>query len=171
MNISCTKLRETDRIISQYFSSHNNGWLRSALGTLTHLGSGGVWIIIYALLFIFLDDHFTQLLLTLILAEMIGLLTIIILRYMTKRKRPSIHYKYYFLTPWNRYSFPSHHTLRVFIIAVIVGKDYPEIFPLLLIMAATVSFSRIYLSKHYLSDVLAGAFLGIMLAMASRSFI
>ena len=42
---------------------------------------------------------------------------------------------------------------------------------LLLIMAATVSFSRTYLSKHYLSDVLAGAFLGIILAMASRSFV
>jgi undecaprenyl-diphosphatase len=59
----------------------------------------------------------------------------------------------------------------VFIIAVVVGTDYPEVLPLLLIMAATVSFSRIYLSKHYLSDVLAGAFLGIILAMASRSFI
>ncbi len=171
MNIFCTKLMETDRIINQYFSSHNNRWLRSALGTLTHLGTGGVWITIYALFFMFLDDHFTQLLLTLILAEMIGLFTIIMLRYMTKRKRPMIHYKYYFLTPWNRYSFPSHHTLRAFIIAVIVGIDYPEVFPLLLIMAATVSFSRIYLSKHYLSDVLAGAFLGIILAMASRTFI
>ena len=162
---------ETDRIISQYFSSHNNRWLRGAFRALTYLGTGAVWIILYALFLVFLQDHFTQLLLTLILAEMIGLFTIIMLRYMTKRKRPMIHYKYYFLTPWNRYSFPSHHTLRAFIIAVIVGMDYPEVFPLLLIMAATVSFSRIYLSKHYLSDVLAGAFLGIILAMASRSFV
>ncbi len=162
---------ETDRIINQYFSSHNNRWLRSALGASSYLGTGGVWIILYALSFIFLDDHFTQLLLTLILAEMIGLFTIIMLRYMTKRKRPCIHYKYYSLTPWNRYSFPSHHTLRAFIIAVIVGTDYPALLPFLLIMAATVSFSRIYLLKHYLSDVLAGAFLGIILAMASRTFI
>jgi len=162
---------ETDRIISQYFSSHTNRWLRSVLRTLTYLGTGGVWITIYALFFIFLDDPFTQLLLTLILAEMIGLLTIIILRYITKRKRPIIRYKHPSLTPWNRYSFPSHHTLRVFITTVIVGTDSPGLFPLLLIMATTVGFSRIYLSKHYLSDVLAGALLGIMLAMASQSFI
>ena len=147
---------ETDRIISQYFSSHNNRWLRSALGALTYLGTGSVWIILYVLFLIFLQDHFTQLLLTLILAEMIGLFTIIMLRYMTKRKRPIKHYKCYFLTPWNRYSFPSHHTLRVFIIAVIIWTDLPALLPFLLIMAATVSFSRIYLSKHYLSDVLAG---------------
>jgi len=162
---------ETDRIISQYFSSHNNRWLRGAFRALTYLGTGAVWIILYALFLIFLQDHFTQLLLTLILAEIIGLFTIIILRYMTKRKRPIIHYKYFSLTPWNRYSFPSHHTLRSFIIAVIVGTDYPGLFPFLLIMAATISFSRIYLSKHYLSDVLAGALLGILLAMVSQRFI
>ena len=171
MNISFAKLMEMDLIISRYFSSHNNPWLRGALGALTYLGTGAVWITLYALALIFLQDRFAQLILTLILAEMIGLLTIIILRYMTKRKRPVIHYKYFSLTPWNRYSFPSHHTLRSFIIAVIVGTYSPGLLPFLLIMAATISFSRIYLSKHYLSDVLAGALLGILLAMVSQRFI
>ena len=171
MNISFGKLMEMDRTVSQYFASHNNPWLRAPLRALTHLGTGAVWITVYALFFIFLQNHFTQLILTLILAEVIGLLTIIVLRYMTKRKRPIIHYKYLSLTPWNRYSFPSHHALRSFIIAVILGTYYPWLLPFLLVMAATVSFSRIYLLKHYLSDVLVGALLGILLATASQRFI
>ena len=162
---------EMDRIISHYFASHNNPWLRTALGALTHLGSGAVWITVYALLLVLFHDQFSQIILALILAEVIGLLIIITLRYMTKRERPIIHYKYFSLTPWNRYSFPSHHTLRSFIIAVILGTYFSGLLPFLLVMAATVSFSRIYLLKHYLSDVLVGALLGILLATASQRFI
>jgi len=172
MNISFSRLTELDRRISRYFASHNNPWLRGALRALTHLGTGAIWISLYALwLIFFLQDHYTRLILTLILAEVIGLLTIIILRYMIKRKRPIISYRYFYLTPWNKYSFPSHHTLRSFIIAVVIGTDFPRLLPLLLIMAATVSFSRIYLLKHYLSDVLAGTLLGILLAMMSQRLI
>ena len=160
-----------DRKIKEYFASHNNPWLRTALGALTHLGSGAVWITVYALLLVLFHDQFSQLILALILAEVIGLLTIIILRYMTKRKRPIIHYKYFSLTPWNRYSFPSHHALRSFIIAVIVGTDFPGLLLFLLVMAASVSFSRIYLLKHYLSDVLVGVLLGILLATVSQRFV
>jgi undecaprenyl-diphosphatase len=168
LNTPCAKLMEMDRMISEHFTSHNNSWLRVALGTLTHLGTGTLWIPLYALFLIFLQEHFARLILTLILAELIGLVTIIALRYMTRRERPIMAHKYSFLTPWNRYSFPSHHTLRSFMIAVIVGTHFPGLLPWLLILAATVSFSRIYLSKHYLSDVLGGALLGILLAVASQ---
>jgi len=160
-----------DRKIKEYFASHNNPWFRAALGALTHLGSGAVWITVYALLLVLFHDQFSQIILALILAEVIGLLIIITLRYMTKRERPIIHYKYFSLTPWNRYSFPSHHALRSFIIAVIVGTDFPGLLLFLLVMAASVSFSRIYLLKHYLSDVLVGVLLGILLATVSQRFV
>jgi len=171
MNLFFVKFLEIDRKINEYFVSHNNPKLRTALRALTYLGTGALWIPIYALVLGFFYNHFTPLILNLILAELMGLLTIIILRYMTKRKRPIIKYKYFPLTPWNRYSFPSHHTLRSFIIAVIVGTDFPTLLPFLIIMAVMISFSRIYLSKHYLSDVLVGTLLGILLAMTSQRLI
>ena len=168
MNIAFAEFMKMDRIISQYFASHNNPWLRAVLGALTHLGTGAVWLSLYALFLVFLNDLFAPLFLTLVLAELIGLLTIIILRYMTKRKRPTAHYKNFSLTPWNKYSFPSHHALRSFIIAVVIGTEVPGLLPFLLILAAIISFSRIYLSKHYLSDVLVGVFLGILSAAAAQ---
>jgi undecaprenyl-diphosphatase len=165
------KLPEIDQNINEYFVSRNNRWLRALLGALTHLGTGFLWVAIYVLFFGFFNNYFGRLILTLILAELIGLLTIIILKYMTKRKRPDTHYKHFYLTPWNKYSFPSHHALRSFIIAVIAGTYFPRLLPYLIVMAATVSFSRIYLSKHYLSDVLAGVLLGVLVAMASQRLI
>ena len=160
-----------DQGISQYFSSHHNRCLSSILGALTHLGTGAFWISAYVLFLIFFYDPLAQLIFTLILAEIIGLLSIIILRTITKRERPITNYKTFPFTPWNRYSFPSHHALRSFIIAVIVGLDFPRLLPYLLVMAAIVSFSRIYLSKHYLSDVLVGVLLGVFVAMSTQMLI
>lgn len=161
------KLIEIDQKSSNYLASLDNPLLKKALGVLTHLGTGAFWIPIYGLSLIFFHNDFAQLISTLILAEVIGLLTIIILRYITKRKRPVAKYKPFFLAPWNRYSFPSHHALRSFLIAVILGTDFPNLLPFLLVMAATIGFTRLYLSKHYLSDVLVGALIGILLGMES----
>jgi len=162
---------EIDRNINNYFVSRDNPWLRAALGALTYLGTGALWLAIYALFLIFFRDHFTQLIYILVLAEATALPVVVVLRYMTKRERPAISHNYFFLAPWNRYSFPSHHALRAFIVLVVVGKAFPAFLPILIVMALIVGFSRLYLAKHYLSDVLVGALLGIILALVSQKFI
>ena len=59
-------------------------------------------------------------------------------------------------------SFPSGHASRAFLVANIWGwfqkKRRFHIF--LLVFAFLISFSRVYLGVHYLSDVIAGAVLG-----------
>jgi undecaprenyl-diphosphatase len=152
-----------DQRSSNYLTSLDNPLLKKALGVLTHLGTGAFWVTVYGLSLIFFHKDFTRLIFTLIVGEIIGLLTIIILRHITKRKRPVAKYNPFFLAPWNRYSFPSHHALRSFLIAVIIGAHHPGLLPFLMFMAATIGFTRLYLSKHYLSDVLVGALIGIVL--------
>lgn len=166
------KILKIDRKINQSLAAeYNLPWLRGTLGALTYLGTGAVWLAAYAFFLIFLPDHFTQLILALVLSEAVGLLTIIVLRYITKRERPATSHKYFFLTPWNRYSFPSHHAYRVTILLIIFGTAFPQLLSFLIVMAATVCFSRIYLAKHYFSDVLTGVFLGIILAIVSQRII
>ena len=164
-------LLRADQKISEYFAAHDSRWLKELFRAFSSLGAGAVWISVYILCLIFLRDHVRGLILSLIVAELIGLSVIIILRYMVKRKRPDENYKCFYLTPWNRYSFPSHHTFRAFMVAIIIGMSYPGLFPLLIIMAALVGFSRIYLSKHYFSDVLAGLLLATAVAPASQSLV
>lgn len=162
-------LLETDRKINRYFTEHRLQWVQGIMTITTHLGTGAVWVAVYAFFLTFFHDRLTQLIYILVLAEAVALPFIVVLRYMTKRERPAISHHYFFLAPWNRYSFPSHHALRVFIILVVGGAVFPAFLPLLMVTAAIVCFSRIYLAKHYLSDVLAGAFLGTLLALVSQN--
>jgi undecaprenyl-diphosphatase len=64
-------------------------------------------------------------------------------------------------------SLPSGHAATAFAAAVAVGLFYPRLRRPLLAMAAVVALSRVYLGVHYLSDVVAGAALGIALGVAA----
>ena len=165
------KILNIDRKVYRSLAAYNLPWLSATLGVLTYLGAGGVWIAAYAVFFVFLPDWLTPLIWTLVVSELVGLVSIIILRYLTKRERPTVSHKYFFLTPWNRFSFPSHHAYRTTILLVIFGTAFPGLLWLLIVLAATVCFSRIYLAKHYVSDVLIGILLGIVLATACQRIV
>ncbi|HXQ28900.1 MAG TPA: phosphatase PAP2 family protein [Gemmatimonadales bacterium] len=59
------------------------------------------------------------------------------------------------------FSFPSGHAAAATAVATSVGLAQPALVPVLLPIAALVSYSRVKLHVHHLSDVLAGAALGI----------
>jgi undecaprenyl-diphosphatase len=59
-------------------------------------------------------------------------------------------------------SFPSSHAANIFGAGTILTCFYRRLWVLWLIIAVSVSFSRIYVGVHYPLDVLAGAFYGIL---------
>jgi undecaprenyl-diphosphatase len=65
------------------------------------------------------------------------------------------------------FSFPSGHTAAATSVAASVALAQPETAPFLLPLAALVGYSRIRLRVHHLSDVLAGAALGLAGAIAA----
>jgi len=62
-------------------------------------------------------------------------------------------------------SFPSGHSTVSFTLATIVSHQYPRLRVPIYLMAIGTGFSRIYLGKHYPSDVLAGAVLGTLVGV------
>jgi len=69
--------------------------------------------------------------------------------------------------PPDKYSFPSGHAITAFAVAVSAGLFYPELQSPLLAAALLIAASRIILGMHFLSDVAAGAVIGIILGLAS----
>jgi membrane-associated phospholipid phosphatase len=58
-------------------------------------------------------------------------------------------------------SFPSGHVSDYFALATVYALKYPKLTIPLAIIGAGVAYSRVYLGKHYPTDALAGAALGI----------
>ena len=66
------------------------------------------------------------------------------------------------------YSFPSGHTCASFAAAGVYWRMMPKKYAvLLLILAALIACSRLYVGVHYPSDVLAGLAIGLFAAWAA----
>ncbi len=77
-------------------------------------------------------------------------------KFLTKRKRPDEE----LTNPWNS-SFPSGHTSGAFATATILSFRHRNLRIPLYTWATLVGFSRIYLNRHWTTDVIAGALIGI----------
>jgi len=95
-----------------------------------------------------------------------------ILKFTVKEKRPSDRYpgEIFVNSPTTDPSFPSGHTVLAFSTATSLALEYKKWYitgPAFL-WAGSVAFSRMYLGKHYPSDVLAGMALGVIGGIVSH---
>ncbi len=143
----------------------------------TYLGDGLFCIAIGILLFLFRRRF-----LGLMVISSYALSGIVaqIIKYFILEPRPAILFKDsgypYFIddvTLHNLHSFPSGHTSSAFAMAAVLAfgiknKNYSL---LLLAGAVVVGYSRIYLAQHFLNDVLAGSFIGVVSAIICYIFL
>jgi membrane-associated phospholipid phosphatase len=101
-------------------------------------------------------------------ADLMGFLStcalVIPLKYAVNRQRPEGIYQ-----RWDS-SFPSGHTAIAFSHAYILSHHYPKAKIPLFLVASTVGFSRLYLGKHYPTDVIAGAVIGLAVGYLTTRF-
>ena len=63
---------------------------------------------------------------------------------------------------WN-FSFPSFQAMLAFCAVPILAKEFPKFKYAWIVFAGLVAFSRVYFGLHFLSDVIAGGLIGIIL--------
>jgi undecaprenyl-diphosphatase len=63
-------------------------------------------------------------------------------------------------------SFPSGHTATSFACATVLAFAFPRLAAPLYLLAAGIAFSRVYVGVHYPLDVVGGALVGAVVAIA-----
>jgi undecaprenyl-diphosphatase len=73
--------------------------------------------------------------------------------------RPLVH-------PPSTGSFPSGHSATAFACATVIAWASPRLAVPIFVLAALVAWSRVYVGVHYPLDVIGGAALGVLVAIA-----
>jgi undecaprenyl-diphosphatase len=96
-----------------------------------------------------------------------------VLKALVDRPRPFVRYpepKILVPRPHDA-SFPSGHAATSFAAATILSFAFPRAAPAFLVLAAAIAYSRVYVGVHYPLDVLGGAALGALVAIALRRLV
>ena len=149
---------------------------RAFFGVITRFGEGGVYLVPLGLVFIWarwkgaaLWASRTGFLFTAIAVP--GILGDI-MKPIFGRARPALLFREdLFGFAWsgahaNNWSFPSGHSITVSALAVALYAIHPPLWPVYALLALLVMASRVVLDQHYLSDVIAGAYIGVTFAWA-----
>jgi undecaprenyl-diphosphatase len=62
-------------------------------------------------------------------------------------------------------SFPSSHAANAFALATVLARRWRRWAPVFVGVAGIVAFSRVYLNRHYVSDAVVGAVIGVACAI------
>jgi membrane-associated phospholipid phosphatase len=101
-------------------------------------------------------------------AEFVGIgvlaALVMMIKFRVRRKRPEGEWGSIYRNT-DPHSFPSGHAARAFLIAVVASALAPAWLAILLwVWAPLVSIARVAMGVHYISDVVAGAILGVVIA-------
>lgn len=144
-------------------------WFRTLMIVATRSGDGWLWYSLGLILLVYGGEHRFQAIGAGLCAAAAGILLFRSLKRTSRRKRPCEIEPHCWsaILPPDKYSFPSGHSITAFAIAIAIGLFYPYLQAYLLVVALLIASSRIILGMHFLSDVLAGAAIGVLLGFTS----
>ena len=160
----------TDHELATWFHERLTPAFVAVLRAITDFGSGEwIGIVVFALVLFFAWKRWWPSLVTLIVAVPGGMLLNEWIKILVHRQRPFLDGPF---VDWSGYSFASGHTigatllygqLLLFILPALKARHWRLLSILSAIsLVALVGFSRIALGAHFLTDVLAAIFFGII---------
>ena len=153
-------------------TSHNI-LIRNFFKAISRLGDGIFWYSLMALMLCVDQAHAFLPVSHMAVAGLIGTLIYKWLKVRTLRPRPfNVHQQISLRSvPLDQFSFPSGHTLHAVIFSMVAIHYYPMLSVALIPFTILIGLSRPILGLHYPSDVLVGAFIGILISTLSFNII
>jgi undecaprenyl-diphosphatase len=143
-------------------------WFRLWMLWASRLGDGWLWMGTGLLLLLGGSSFCLRTLAAVAVAMGFANLALVVLKRKFRRPRPCDYVRHpsFDVRPLRLFaedcfSFPSGHTMNAFAVGSVVTLSFPLLAPAVVIVAASVAASRVVLGLHFVSDVLAGAVLGL----------
>lgn len=137
------------------------GFLTRVAGFTAHSGDSWFWLAGLILVWFIGDEGWKTLVINMAAGVFITAVIVFILKFTIRRQRPSGDWGNIYRKT-DPHSFPSGHAARAAMLAVVSAGLGPVWLSILLIVwALLVTLSRVAMGLHYLSDVIAGAIIGI----------
>ncbi len=153
------RLSDRIRVAERYSLLHR------LMAFLAHSGDSWFWGAGLILVWWLGDAFWKRWALALFVAIALLAVIVMIIKLIVRRRRPEGEWGSIYRNT-DPHSFPSGHAARAFLIAVLVlGLGPAWLAVLLWVWAPLVALARAALGVHYLSDVLAGALLGILIGL------
>lgn len=143
--------------------------LRAAAAVLAHSGDSWFWGAAMALVWLMAVQPWKDWALRMFLA--IGLTAVMVtgLKFLIRRRRPEGEWGQIYRKA-DPHSFPSGHAARAALIALLVlGWGPGWLVPWVLVWAPLMPLARVAMGLHYLSDTVAGAAFGALVAAVALS--
>jgi undecaprenyl-diphosphatase len=137
------------------------GPLRTLAMIFAHSGDSWFWLVGLVILWLLGVEQWKSLALILALSILVAAVLVMTIKFTVRRRRPEGEWGTIYRKT-DPHSFPSGHAARAALLAVLaMGLGPPWFGLLLLVWAPLVILSRVAMGVHYLSDVIAGAALGL----------
>ena len=136
---------------------------------ISRLGDGLFWYLMLAIIWYLQGIHYSFQILYIVIACSVGTAIYKVLKHQTTRPRPYQVHQVIQLgeRPLDHFSFPSGHTLHAVMATIVLGYIEPILLLVMLPFTVLVALSRMILGLHYPTDVLMGAFIGVLVAIST----
>tara|TARA_A100001388_G_scaffold258774_1_gene225560 strand:- start:82 stop:630 length:549 start_codon:yes stop_codon:yes gene_type:complete len=166
------KVHGLDVAILTKFSRRPWWMLRRLAAFVSHSGDGHLYGIITLVIFLTQAPGSTKFLLAGLIAFSIELPVYFFLKKKVGRPRPkdTMVGVNVWIVPSDQFSFPSGHTAAAFLMATLLAAFFPSLTTWVFSWAVMIGLSRLLLTVHFPTDILAGALLGLLAANLGLSF-
>lgn len=158
------------RLSDQLRVAEKPGLLRTVAAFFAHSGDSWFWAVALIIAWFF-SNSFWKEWETVEFMGLGGLAAVVLaVKFIVKRERPQGDWGGIYRST-DPHSFPSGHAARAFLFAVVATALAPGWLAVVLwIWAPLVALARVAMGVHYLSDIIVGAILGVLIGILGLGF-